>query len=426
MAKDQTSGEADETFEIELIAMAHGGSALGRHNKKTIFIPYTIPGEIVEARIHEDKGRIAFADGVKIIDVSADREYPRCPHFGPRKCGSCQWQHINYGAQLLLKQDVLADQLSRVGKFDDDLIESVLHQVIPADQLWGYNYHMTLSTTPSGEIGFPRAGADGLAVIDECHILHPDLLELLDKFDLEFDGLERVRLQMGTDGNHMIVAYINDEENTPQLHADMPTSVNAILPDNEPVNLIGDSFVTVNVGDRNFKITAGVEFRPNVSMLPKLADLVIDALELGTNNDKHILDLYGGTGFFSAFIGNRASLITLVESYPPATTNADDNLSDFDHIDVIEGTVEDVLSALEDTYHAAIIDPPSSGLGVEAIDALGDLKLPRLVYVSGDPATLARDANRLSKKGYTLQKVQPIDLAPHTYYIDSIAVFLQA
>ncbi|MBC8170334.1 MAG: TRAM domain-containing protein, partial [Anaerolineae bacterium] len=87
-----------ELFEVELTAMAHGGSALGRHEKRTVFIPYTIPGERVLARITKDRGRIAFAEGVKLVEASTDRVYPRCPHFGPGRCGRCHWQHIDYEA----------------------------------------------------------------------------------------------------------------------------------------------------------------------------------------------------------------------------------------------------------------------------------------------------------------------------------------
>lgn len=418
---DDNSGH--EMIEIELTAMAHGGSALGRHDDRTVFIPYTIPGEIVEAKIIQDKGRIAFAEGTKLIGASEDRVFPRCPHFGPHKCGRCQWQHIDYGAQLLLKQDVLADQLSRIGKFNDDEIEAALRDIIPSPVEWGYNYHMTLTATPDGQLGFARADGDGLLIIDECHIIHPDLLNLLDTLDLDFDGMQRLTLQRGTDGTHMIVVYIDDEDNTPQLHADLPTSVNVILPDNEPVNLIGDSHVSYTIGNHTFKVTAGAEFRANVAQLEQLAQAVVDALALGGN--EAVLDLYGGVGFFSAFIAEHASLITLVESYPPAATNADDNLAAYDHIGVIEGTVEDVLPELEDRYDAAIVDPPGGGLSVEALDALVDAKIARIVYISGDPATLARDGARLVKQGYKLLSVQPIDLNPQTYYVDSIAVFVQ-
>lgn len=406
----------DDTFEIELTAMAHGGSALGRHDKRTIFIPYTIPGEIVEARIVEDRGRIAFAEGVRLLDASADRVYPRCPHFGPHLCGRCQWQHIDYAAQLLLKQDVLADQLARIGGFEDADVRAV----IPGPAQWGYNYHMTMVANAEGRLGFP--GYDGRPPFpfEECHILHPDLLDLYYQLDLEFDQIPELRLQMGTDGAHMIILSVKSEDDVPELTADLPTSANLILPDNEPVNLIGDSHSNYTIGKHTFRVTAGSAFRANVAQIDTLASLVVQLVDLPQGAT--VLDLYAGVGVFSAALAPHASLVTLVESYPPAVTDADVNLADFDHIDVIEGSVEDVLDSLEVGYFAAVVDPPSEGLSIEAVDALEASSVQRLVYVSGDPATLARDTKRLVQHGFRLGVVQPIDLAPQTYWIDSVAV----
>ena len=410
---------SDETFDLELTAMAYGGSALGRHEKRTVFVPYTIPGEIVTAHILQDKGRIAFAEGVKLVAASADRVFPRCAYFGPKRCGQCQWQHIDYAAQLLLKQDVLADQLARIGGFD----EAEVRPVIPSPQQWGYNHHMTLITNEHGMLGFPGADGEPVMPVDECHVLHPDLLALYDTLDLEFTGLRSLKLQIGTDGRHMIILSVETEEDVPELSVDLTTSVNLILPDNVPVNLIGDSHSHYEIGGRRFRVTAGSAFRANISQVDALANLVVNVLAVDA--EAAVLDLYAGVGLFSAYLAPQVALVTLVESYPPAATDADENLADFENIDVIEGSVEDVLTSMAESgrsYDAAVLDPPSSGLSLEAIDALAESGIPRLVYVSSDPATLARDAKRLVQQGYTLGAVHPIDFSPHTYYIDSVAV----
>ena len=407
----------DERFEIEMSAMAHGGSALGRHDNKTIFIPYTIPGEIVEARIVQDKGRIAFAEGLTLVDASADRVYPRCPYFGPRKCGRCQWQHIDYAAQLALKQDVLADQLARIGGFENADVRAT----IPAREPWGYNYHMTMYPTNSGGFGFQGAGATPAIMVDECHLIHPELFDLYERIDLDASGLTRLTLQIGSDGEHMLIFSLADENDAPELSADLKTSVNLILPDNTPVNLIGDSHSNFLIAGRNFRVTAGASMRANIGQLDTLAQLVVSTLEL--NPDAAVLDLYGGGGLFAAFAADIVAFVALVDSYPPAATDAEENLREFDNIDIIEGTVEEVLPALDDDISAAIVDPPNSGLSVDAIDAIGESAIQRFAYVSGDPATLARDAKRLERQGYVLGPVIPIDLNPQTYYIDCVARF---
>ena len=404
-----------ETFEVALTGMAHGGSALGRHAGKTVFVPYTIPGERVLARAVEARGRAVFAEGVTLLDASADRVYPLCRHFGPGRCGRCQWQHIDYGAQLLLKQDVLADQLARVGGFDD----ADVRPVIPAPRQWGYNWHATMIAGADGVPGFPLTTGAGVLVPDECHTLHPDLLALYQSLDLQFDGLRRLTLRRGSDGGLMLIVTMADDD-APELHTDMPASVNMLLNDGEPVNLIGETHTRWAVRGRVFRATAGSAFRACVPQIAALVEQVLGALDL--RGGETVLDLYAGVGLFSAFMAPLAGLVTAVESFPPAATDAETNLADLDNIDIIEGAVEDVLPALDPLYGAAVVDPPGEGLSVEAVDALAALDVPRLVYVGGDPATLARDAQRLARHGYTLRYVQPLDLAPQTYYIEAVAL----
>jgi 23S rRNA (uracil1939-C5)-methyltransferase len=411
----------DSTFELTLTGMAHGGSALGRHEKQTVFVPYTIPGERIQARIVQDKGRVAFAEGVTLIEASADRVFPRCPHFGPGKCGRCQWQHIDYSAQLLLKQDVLADQLERIGGFAD----ADVRPIIASPLEWSYNQHMTLFGDGSGRLGFPSSASptqpDAIFSISECHILHPDLLALYQSLELDgITGIEKLKLQIGIDGAPMLILTMANDE-APELLADLPASVNMLVGDSEPVNLIGDLYTSYTIGGRAFRVTAGSYFRPNVAQLDNLIGLVLDSLDMSEGDA--VLDLYAGVGLFSAFIAPRAGLVTMIDSYAPALNDADENLSDLENVDIVEGAVEDVLAELEETYQIALIDPPPDGLSLDALDRLVARNIPRLVYVSSDPATLARDGKRLAAQGYRLGYVQPIDLAPQTYYVDSVAVF---
>ena len=147
---------------------------------------------------------------------------------------------------------------------------------------------------------------------------------------------------------------------------------------------------------------------------------------LRLNGEERALDLYAGVGILSAFMADKASLITLVESYPPAVTDADVNLSSFDNVDVVEGQVESVLSDMSEAaakYDVALVDPPSTGLSKDLITGLSRLCVTRVVYVSGDAASLARDCRQLFDAGFRLREVQPIDLAPQTYYINAVARF---
>jgi tRNA/tmRNA/rRNA uracil-C5-methylase (TrmA/RlmC/RlmD family) len=287
---------------------------------------------------------------------------------------------------------------------------------------WGYNYQMTFNVTADHKLAFPSADGKSYFPIEVCHILHPDLLDLYDQLDLELEGIKRVKLQLGSDGERMIVLSLAQDE-APELETDLPASINVLLPDNEPMNLIGDSHSRYSVGGRNFRVTAGSSFRANFSQLPALVSTVMSLLDL--RGSETVLDLYAGVGIFSAFASDNAALVTLVESYPPAVTDADENLADLENVDVIEASVEDALASLDEAYDAAIVDPGSRGLSKEVIDGLVGTQAARIVYVSDDPASLARDAKRLGPQGYRLAAAQPLDLAPQTYYGETAALFVR-
>ena len=418
---------SQNTFELTIDSMGSGGAGVGLRGKRPVFVPYTIPGERLIARPVEVGERQITAEGVTLLDASADRVYPVCPHFGLHRCGRCQWQHIGYEAQLLLKQDMLADHLGRLGGLADRAVEAALRPVIGSPDQWGYNYQMTFSVTDdhAGKpvLAFPGSDAKTLFPIEVCHILHPDLLDLYDQLDLELEGIRRVKLQRGSDGARMIVLSLT-EDDAPELEIDLPASVNVLLPDNAPMNLIGDSHSRYEINGRTFRVTAGSAFRANLSQLPALVSTVELLLDL--RGGETVLDLYAGVGVFSAFAAPKASLVTLVESYPPAVTDADENLADFDNVDVIEGSVEDALATLDDTYDAAVVDPGSRGLSKPEIDALVGTQAARIVYVSDDPASLARDCKRLAQQGYRLAVAQPLDFAPQTYYLETAALFVRS
>ncbi|MEO1443274.1 MAG: RsmD family RNA methyltransferase, partial [Chloroflexota bacterium] len=303
--------------------------------------------------------------------------------------------------------------LERVGGFSD----ATVRPLIPSPQPWHYNDHMTFTVGDDGQLGFPDTEG-GVLPIEVCEVLHPELLELYNLLDIETDGITSVKLMRGTDGDRMVILTAAEEE-APELELNLPASINLLLPDNEPMNLAGNTHIVYDIAGKRFRVTAGSDFRRNSAAVSNLVAEVLDALD----GAKSVLDLYAGVGVFGAFIAEQADYVTLVESYPPAATDADENTDAFDHVDVIEGTVEDVLAAAESEYDAAVVDPPSSGMSTEAMDALVALKLQTIVYVSEDTATFARDAKRLRGHGYDLDSVQPLDFAPQTYYTEIVGKF---
>jgi 23S rRNA (uracil1939-C5)-methyltransferase len=405
-----------DIFELDIESMAHGGSGVGYVNRRKVLVPYVIPGERVLARRLRGDERTMQAAGLRLLDASSDRVYPRCGHFGPGGCWRCQWQHIDYAAQLLLKQDMLAEMLEQIGGVRADVVQPVL----PSPSQWGYNAHMTFTPLDEGGLGLPAAD-ETLIPIDLCRVLHPELMALYEMLDLEMPGLRRLKLQRGSDGARMMVLYLTSEE-APELETDLDVSINVLLPDNEPVNLVGESHVRYALRGRTFRVTAGSYMRANIEQIEPLVS-VVERL-LNPQPDDYILDLYAGVGIFAGLLAPRCKVMTAVESYPPAATDAEVNLTDIENVDVIEATVEAALDELDGHYDAAILDP-SFGLGETVIDQLRALDVGRLVYVSGDMQALARDTQRLMAAGYNLQTVQPLDFAPHTYHLDAAALFVR-
>jgi 23S rRNA (uracil1939-C5)-methyltransferase len=446
-----------ETFTLELIAIAHGGAALGRHEGRVIFVPYALPSETVRAEISEDKGRYAFARLVEALEPSSERVEPPCPYFGLAAagggpgCGGCQWQHIGYQAQLRFKTEIVADQFTRIGKIPDPIV----HPTLPDSSGWAYRNHAQFHPVPGGGLGFQavashdvrppqhrpgRAGAGLTVAVDECLILHPLLSDLYAALDLDFEGLLRLSLRAGTATGDLMLIFEMADDLPPGLESDLPVSCVLLLSDSVHVNLIGHNHITEVVAGHTYRISAPSFFQVNTPQAAQLVRLVIEYLDL--RGDETVLDAYCGVGLFTPHLAERAGLVVGIEESPAAVADllentaeqenvdaygnvdAYENVDTYGNVDVIEGSVEAVLPNLDIPLDAAVVDPPRAGVDRFALDALVERRPARLVYVSCDPATLARDAQRLVRGGYELVEVQPVDMFPQTYHVESVALFV--
>jgi 23S rRNA (uracil1939-C5)-methyltransferase len=412
----------DTPLSLDIIGMVYGGYGVAQHGKQAVYVPYTIEGEKITARLTQKDGDTQFAQGVNFLKVSRDRTQPECTHFG--RCWGCQWQHIEYPAQLLIKFDVVAEQLQKHGKLSDEVLGRAIQPVLACEQQWGYNSQATFRKMNDNRFGFARRDK-GYEAIEHCNTLHPELQALYESLDIEFGDMRSYSLLRGSDGATMMILHMETED-LPEMEADLSTSVNVLLPDREPLNLFGDSLLNYQVKDRWLRATAGSFFRANVPQVNAIVDEVLFGLKL--TGKEQVLDLYAGVGTFSAFIAPHAEIVTLVESYPPAATDADENLASVENVDVVEGIVGEVLDDMLDTnarYDAIVLDPPTRGVDAEDMARIIKLNSPRIVYVSSQPSNLGRDAQTLLKAGYRLERVQPIDVAPQTYYADTVATFVK-
>jgi 23S rRNA (uracil1939-C5)-methyltransferase len=383
-------------IELTLNNMAHGGSAVGRHDGRAIFVAYGVPGERVRARITQDKRRFAYAEVVEVLEPAPIRVMPHCKHFGV--CGGCHWQHMDYVAQLSFKQSVVADQMRRLG----GLLDVVVHPTIPSPDAWAYRSHVTYHVTADGQLGFVGLDDRTVIPIEECHIVREELFNPLVSSALNLAPAERVRVQVGSNDDELLIATGQGEDNFQRI-------------------LTSHETVHYTIQGRTFQVSAGSFFQVNLPQAETLVRLVLERLKL--TGSERLLDLYSGVGLFTAFLAEHARHVTAVESFPLAVKDAEVNLNPFDNIDLIEGAVEDVLSALGRGYDAALLDPPRAGMDARALKALMKIAPQKIVYVSCDPATLARDAKQLVGAGYHLIEVQPVDMFPQTYHIEAVAAF---
>lgn len=407
-----------DTFTLQLTGIAHGGAALGRHEGRVIFVPYTLPGETARVEITEDKGRFAFARLVEVLEPAPDRVAPACPYFGPTGCGGCQWQHIAYSAQLRLKTEIVADQLTRIGKIAAPLVRPTL----PDSSGWAYRNHAQFRPASGGGLGFQAAGSNKTVAVEECPILHPLLADLYAALDLDLEGLLRLSLRAGTASGDQMLIFEMADDLPPALEIDLPVSCVLLLSDGRHANLIGSNYITETVAGHSYRVSAPSFFQVNTPQAGQLVRLVSEYLDL--QGGETVLDGYCGVGLFTTHLAERAGLVVGIESAPAAVADLLENTAGFDNVEVIEGPVEAALPELDVPLDAAVVDPPRAGVDRFALDALVERRPARLVYVSCDPATLARDAGRLARAGYRLAEVQPVDMFPQTYHVESVALFV--
>ena len=403
-----------EQLTVHLTDMAHGGAAVGRHEGKVIFVPYGISGEAVRVEIVRDKGRFAHARLLKVLSASPHRVQPPCPHFGA--CGGCQWQHIAYEAQLGFKRSIALAQLQRIAGLPGALVHPTPGMATP----WRYRNHVQLGATPSGQLGFMAAHSRRIVPIEDCLLMHPLLKELLDSLDIELQGLLRLSLRAGINTDDQMIIFEMEADQPPDLEVNLPTSCVLLLASGAPVTLIGSPYIHEQLASRTYRISAPSFFQVNTCQAEALVSQV--ARYLDPTATSVVLDACCGVGTFALSVAHRAKRVLGVESHAAAIADARVNARDVDNVTFTHGSIDQILPTLDMTHSLVIIDPPRSGLSKAAIASLVELAPLRIVYVSCDPASLARDIKRLLPAGYELREVQPIDMFPQTYHTECVAI----
>jgi 23S rRNA (uracil1939-C5)-methyltransferase len=408
-----TGHDGMSTIRVKATGMAHGGEAVARYGGKVVFVPYVLPGEEVLVELTEDKANYSRGRAVEILAPSPDRVEPRCPHFGT--CGGCQWQHIAYERQLTLREEITRSQLTRIAHLTDPPVRPIL----AAENPWSYRNHVQLHLHEDGRLGFLEAARHIVVPIGECHIMHPLLWDLLSSLEIDFPDLERVSLRAGSSTGERLLILETAGGVAPGVEVDLPVSCVLLLPDGTPVTYVGESHITETVSGRSLRISATSFFRVNTSQVEQLLAAVIRCANL--QGGEVVLDLYCGVGTFGLSLSDGGAKVIGIDTSESAIEDARHNSRGATNVDFRQGTVEELLPSLEEPTDLAVLDPPRQGLSKSALAALVAHAPPMVIYVSCDPATLARDIDRMVQSGYELVEVQPVDTFPQTFHVEAVA-----
>ena len=400
----------EDGVEIDVVSVAAGGDGIGRlADGRVVFCEGALPGERVMARISEHRRDFARAQLAEVLQPSAWRVEPPCPHVR-RGCGGCTWQHVAPEAQARLKVGIVADALRRLAHLPDVEVRPAA-ATLPVP---GYRTSLLLAVGPDGRPAYRRRHGHDLVTVDSCLVAHPRLAELV--AGGRFPGARQVGLRVG--------ARTGDRLASPDRAAER-----AVVPEGTTVDRHGA--IHEQVGGRRWRISARSFFQPG----PEAAEALVDAVAAAAGGDGrrgcHLVDLYAGVGLLGGCLADRwgAASLTAVESHPAASADAARNLADLDAA-VCVGEVAEVcgrglpVGGGGRPPDLVVADPARSGLGRSAAASVAGLGAPVVVLVSCDPASLARDAGLLAGAGYRLERVEVVDLFPATFHTEAVARFV--
>ena len=398
---------------------AHGGAAVARDDGKVWLVNYALPGELVEAEPRGRQGGVAVALTTRVIEASPHRVTAPCPYFGA--CGGCQLQHAAYSHQLDLKRQVVEEAWARAGlRLPPDTA------VLGMDDPWRYRIRGEFEAVAGSDgwrFGFHRLRSHSVLAIDTCMIHHARIERALPAFaqaanELRLAGLQNLLLTTEPTTNGLLwrLRFRGREPRWPR--DEFAHRVAELLPD----STLLDEAMTLEFWDMTFRVRSDTFLQTNYRQMLVLYRVALEML--GPKSDERILDLYAGIGTISIAVARSAAAVTAIEENPHAVQlgrlNARINSA---RVEFLPGKVETVLRDIRLGQHqAGILDPPRAGCEAAALGELIRLGPERLVYVSCEPSTHARDLIGLVRGGYRIRRAAIVDMFPQTYHIESVAL----
>lgn len=366
-----------ERVELTITGIAHGGESVARLDGWVFFVRYAIPGEQVIAEITQLGKSFHRADAMEIITPSMDRVTTACSYFHPNGCGGCDFQHISLKRQRELKAQVITEQFKRMAKMDIDV--PVQEVIISPDSGARYRGRLSLHIDSQGRAGFHKARSHEVLPIADC-LVASEKLELVSVLSKKYPGIKELN--------------IPDEARI------------------EEISVRGKKY--------SYRVSRESFWQGHVRAAEVLGSAALEILE--PQAGERALDLYGGVGLFGKLIADYGAQVDIIESSTPAVRDGIFNLREYENARYHEGDVAKVIQSI-DRADIVLLDPPRSGAEPEVLTKIASLAPRKICYISCDPASLARDCQRLSELGYTPVATAAFDLFPQTAHIECVFAF---
>jgi 23S rRNA (uracil1939-C5)-methyltransferase len=418
------------SIQLTIEKPVYGGDFLSRREGKTVFVPMTLPGETVSAHITEEKRSFAKAEIEAVLTASSHRITPNCPYFG--SCGGCHYQHTDYPTQVALKQQILRETLTRNG------VPIPAELGILAGDPWAYRNRIRLALTHDGELAYRSRRSHDLIAIRTCPIAAPLLLRTatqVAEFLAKNPPLVRIsELELFTnrDESELLLTLFTETIPASDTHSwlaslqaslPQPTSGIRLQLNDGGLNLqilaaIGQPSLTYTAAGIPYRVDHGAFFQVNRHLVDEFVSLVV-----ANHSGSLAWDLYAGVGLFARQLSARFDQVIAVEAAPASQEALQYNLNGAE-AKAINSTTLDFLrrnrELREPRPDLIVLDPPRAGLGEETCQLLNAIHAPAMVYVSCDPATLARDLRQLTQERYIIDNVTPVDMFPQTFHLETV------
>ena len=409
------SATIGQVHEVAIEKVVSGGNCIAHlADGMTVFVPFCLPGERVRVSLAQVRSNYAQANLVEVLTPSPERISAKCRHFG--SCGGCHYQHLPYEQQLVLKRELIRDQFVSTGRF----VNPEVKPVMASPKEWSYRNSLQYHLSPNGKLGFHQNRSNETIEITECHLGYPPTEELRTRLDIEPAAtLKRILVRCGSQEDDLLIGFEYAGDALPEFGTELPYSA-VVMNATGEVLLAGTPYNVFDLLGERFIVSAGSFFQVNLEQTVAMVKYLLEKTDI--KREDTVFDLYCGVGLFSKFIAPRVKEVIGVELSESACDDYAANLDGNENVALYIGSVEEVMPSMPQKPDVVILDPPRAGLTPGVIDAILQSEARQVVYVSCDPATLARDCRRFVDGGFQLEEIQPFDLFPQTFHVETVVL----